>query len=147
MCIMYKKQISIDTSVEKVWNAITQPGEMKSWYFDIPDFEATEGKIFDFIVSFTDDDGEHSFRHLFKILEAIPNKKLSHTWEHPGHSKGTSTLTWELVPEEDSTAVVLTHEGNESFIDEGSKYFTVESYTAGWNEILKGLKTYLENEI
>jgi len=144
---MYKKQISINTSVDKVWNALTQPEEMRNWYFSISNFEATEGAVFDFIVSFTDEAGEHSFRHLFKILEVIPNEKLRHTWEHPGHSEGTSTLTWELIPGEETTTVILTHEGNESFLDEGSKYFTAESYTAGWNDILQGLKDYLENEV
>ncbi len=144
---MLKKEISINTSVERVWKALTQPEEMRNWYFDISNFEATEGKIFDFVVSFEDEDGEHNFRHLFEILEVIPYEKLKHTWEHPGHSTGTSTLTWELVPEEDSTTVVLTHEGAKSFLDEGSKYFTEESYTAGWTDILKGLKAYLENEV
>lgn len=144
---MYKKEISINNDVEQVWNALTQPEEMKHWYFNIPGFEATEGKIFDFVVSFEDEGEMHHFRHLFHILEVVPYEKLKHTWEHPGHSNGTSTLTWELIPEEDSTRLILTHDGNESFIDEGSKYFTVESYTAGWNDILQGLKDYLENEI
>ena len=90
---MYKKEISINTSVEKVWNALTQPEEMRNWYFDISNFEATEGEIFDFVVCFIDEGEEHSFRHLFNILEVIPHEKLKHTWEHPGHSKGTSTLT------------------------------------------------------
>lgn len=141
---MYKNQIHINQSVDNVWNSLTQPQEMEKWYFDIPNFEAKEGEIFDFVVSFTDEGKEYTFRHLFKILEVVPQEKLRHTWEHPGHSKGTSVLTWELIPEEDSTTVVLTHEGNENFIDEGSKYFTEESYTAGWNDILQGLKTYLE---
>ena len=48
---MYKKQISINTSVDKVWNALTQPEEMRNWYFSISNFEATEGAVFDFIVS------------------------------------------------------------------------------------------------
>ena len=130
---MYKKQISINTNVEKVWSALTQPEEMRNWYFSISDFEATEGAVFDFIVSFTDESGEHKFRHLFKILEVIPDEKLSHTWE--------------LAPGEESTTVTLMHEGNESFLDEGSNYFTAESYTAGWDDILQGLKEYLENEV
>ncbi|MDO5664370.1 MAG: SRPBCC domain-containing protein [Bacteroidia bacterium] len=142
---MYKKEISINTRVENVWSALTQAEEMRNWYFDIPDFEAIEEKVFDFVVSFEDEGEMHHFRHLFKILETIPCEKLKHTWEHPGHSKGTSVLTWRLTPEEDSTILILTHEGNESFIDEGSKYFTVESYTAGWNHILQRLKEYLEN--
>ncbi|MEN6588500.1 MAG: hypothetical protein ABFC30_02400 [Proteiniphilum sp.] len=33
---------------------------------------------------------------------------------------GTSTLAWELFPEEESTTVIPSHEGEESFLDEGS---------------------------
>lgn len=143
---MYKKEISINSDVQHVWTALTQPELMKNWYFDIPGFEAIEGKTFDFVVSFEDEGAMHHFRHVFRILEVIPYQKLKHTWEHPGHSKGSSTLTWELFPEKDSTSLILTHEGNESFINEGSKYFTEASYTAGWNAILDGLKNYLESK-
>lgn len=143
---MFRKKVIINQPVERVWNALTHPEEMKNWYFEISNFEATEGEIFDFIISFTDEDGEHNFRHLFKIMKVVPCEKLQHTWEHPGHSAGTSMLTWELFPEEESTTVVLTHEGAESFLDEGSKYFAEESYTAGWTDILQGLKNFLENE-
>lgn len=144
---MLQKEVTISERVEKVWDALTQPEEMKHWYFDISNFEASEGEIFDFVVSFTDEDGEHNFRHLFKVLEVIPFEKLKHTWEHPGHSAGISTLTWELYPEEESTTVVLTHVGVENFFDEGSKYFTEASYIAGWTAILQGLKEYLEKEV
>lgn len=144
---MVRKEIIISKPVEKVWNALTRPEEMKNWYFNITNFEAKEGEIFDFIVSFSDEDGEHNFRHLFKIMKVIPREKLQHTWEHPGHSGGTSTLTWELIPNGETTTIVLTHEGVESFLDEGSKYFTKESYTAGWADILQGLKGYLEFEV
>ncbi len=140
------KKVSISKPVDRVWDALTRPEEMRNWYFDISNFEANEGEVFDFVVSFTDDVGEHSFRHLFKILAAIPRKKLQHTWEHPGHSGGISTLTWELFPEKESTSVVLTHEGIESFLDEGSGYFTEASYDAGWTDILHALKEYLENQ-
>lgn len=144
---MIRKEIVIDQSVERVWEALTQPEEMRNWYFNISNFEPIEGEIFDFIVSFTDEDGEHNFRHLFKIVRVIPAEKLQHTWEYPGHSGGTSVLTWELFPREESTVVVLTHEGTETFLDEGSKYFTKESFLAGWTDILQRFKEYLENEI
>ena len=144
---MIRKEIIIDQPVERVWEALTQPEEMKNWYFNISNFEPKEEEIFDFIVSFTDEEGEHNFRHLFKILKVSPAEKLQHTWEHPGHSAGTSVLTWELFPHDGSTTVELSHEGIETFLDEGSRYFTEASYHAGWTDILQGLKEYLENEI
>lgn len=137
---MYEKEISVNTRVENTWNALTQPEEMQKWYFDIPRFEATEGKTFDFVVSFKDEGKMHHFRHLFNTLEVVPYEKLKHTWEHPGHSNGTSTLTWKLIPEEDTTRIFLTHEGNESFVDEGSKYFTVESYTGRLEQYFARIK-------
>ena len=74
---MYKKEITIKRSAEKVWEALTHPEKMKKWYFNISNFEAKEGEIFDFVVSITDEEGVHDFRHLFKIVEVIPNKKLN----------------------------------------------------------------------
>ena len=51
---MIRKEIIIDQPVERVWEALTQPEEMKNWYFNISNFEPKEEEIFDFIVSFTD---------------------------------------------------------------------------------------------
>ena len=143
---MIHKSIKINKPADVVWNAITQAGQMKQWYFRISNFEAKKGEIFDFIVSISDDEGDHDFRHLFKIIEVVPNKKLKHTWEHPGHSAGTSTLTWELTPQKDSTKVTLTHVGIEDITDEKSKYFNKNSYIASWEHYLQKLKDYLEKD-
>lgn len=143
---MFQKEITIKQSVDRVWEALTHPDKMKKWYFNISNFEAKEGEIFDFIVSITDEEGVHDFRHLFKILEVIPNKKLKHSWEYPGHSPGISTLTWEVIPEGESTRVILTHEGLENISDEDSRYFSKASFISGWKDILKGMKEKLEKE-
>lgn len=143
---MLRKEVIINQSVENVWEALTQPEKMKDWYFSISSFEAREGEIYDFIVSFEDEDGVHDFRHLFKILEVILNKKLKHTWEYPSNSKGISTLSWELIPEGDSTKVILTHEGLENVTEEGSKYFSIDSFEQGWNDILNIMKEHLDRK-
>ncbi len=140
-----RKEITINQSVDGVWKALTQPDIMKKWYFNISNFEAKKGEIYDFIVTITDEDREQDFRHLFEILEAIPNKKLKHSWEYPGLRPGTSTLTWELSQEGKETKIILKHEGIENIADENSKYFSKESYNIGWDNILNKLKQYLEN--
>ena len=139
-----EKEVLIKQNTENVWKALTQPKRMKEWYFNISHFEAKDGVIFDFIVTISDEDGEHDFRHLFKIIEVIPNKKLVHTWEYPGYSTGTSTLTWKLTPEGKSTRVVLTHEGIKNIADENSRYFSEASFRVGWHDVLKRMKEYLE---
>ena len=140
-----RKEITINQSVDGVWKALTQPDIMKKWYFNISNFEAKKGEIYDFIVTITDEDREQDFRHLFEILEAIPNKKLKHSWEYPGLRPGTSTLTWEPSQEGKETKIILKHEGIENIADENSKYFSKESYNIGWDNILNKLKQYLEN--
>ena len=126
--------------VAKVWEALTDKDKMEEWYFDIKGFIAEEGQTFDFDV----EDGGNLYHHHFEILEVIPNKKLRHTWTHPGHSKGRSVLTWVLEPVGKGTKVTLIHEGVENFSDAGDG-FTKENYIKGWNEILeKWLRNFLE---
>lgn len=128
----------IEAPPEKVWQAITNKEQMKEWYFDIADFELKEGAIFNFYES-----EKKEYHHRGKILEIIPNQKFKHTWTHPSHSKGSSYLTWELIPEGTGTRVKLTHEGLENFAD-GGPAFAPENFAMGWDAIVhSSLKNYL----
>src|SRR5213593_1963359 len=100
-----------DAPVEKVWKAITDRDEMKKWYFDIKAFEPKPGFEFEF----TGGDKEGTqYLHLCKVVEAVPNKKLSYTWRYKGY-EGESKVTFDLVAEGNKTKVKLTHEGLETF--------------------------------
>lgn len=124
---------------ERVWQAITDKELMKQWYFDIPDFELKVNATFNFY----EPGNERKFHHRCVIKEIVPNRKFQHTWTYPELSKGSSLLTWELIPDGNGTLVKLTHSGIESFAD-GGKDFAQENYEAGWNEILgKLLKEFL----
>jgi len=133
-------QYKINIPVEKVWNALTDKNEMKSWYFDIPDFTLEEGKEFNFY----EPGEEKKYHHQCRILEIIPNKKLKHTWSYPELSDAVTTVTWELEKEDIGTLVTLTHDDLEGFngLDEN---FSLKNFTEGWNGIIgKNLKEYLE---
>lgn len=122
-----------DTSVDKVWSALTNKLEMEAWYFHIPEFELKEGAVFTFYE--TPENGQ--FLHRCEILKVVPNKLLEHTWEHPSHSKGRSTVKWELKElKDDKTQLTLTHTGLENFAD-GGQFFAEENYEAGWKHIIK----------
>lgn len=133
-------QYKINAPVEKVWKALTDKNEMKSWYFDIQDFEPEVGNVFNFY----EPGGENKYHHQGEILEIIPHQKLKHSWSYPDFSDQKTTVTWELSPEENGTLVKLTHEGIENFKDLGDS-FSRESFTGGWNAIIgQSLKKYLE---
>ncbi|UKB81326.1 SRPBCC family protein [Chryseobacterium sp. MEBOG07] len=134
-------QYTINAPAEKVWKALTDKNEMKSWYFDIQDFDLEIGKQFNFY----EPGGENKYHHQGEILEIIPNQKLKHTWSYPDSSPLKTMVTWELQSEDGQTVITLTHEGIENFIDLGDG-FSRENFTQGWKAIVgQSLKIYLEN--
>ena len=134
---MITSSITIKASADKIWHALTQKDKMKEWYFDIPDFELKEGAEFNFY----EPGDARLFHHKCVIKEIVSNKKFSHTWTHPEHSKGESTVTWTLDEQENGTLVTLTHSGIESFVDAGPD-FAPENYQMGWNGFMFILKNY-----
>jgi uncharacterized protein YndB with AHSA1/START domain len=135
---MITSKVRIKTNVQKVWQALTDKSQLKEWYFDIPDFELSVGAIFNFY----EPGGENQFHHRCQIKEIVPNKKFSHTWTHPSHSKGESLLTWMLNEVNGVTEVTLWHEGIENFADAGPE-FAPENYQMGWDGFMAILKNYI----
>ncbi len=136
---MISSSITIKQPNEKIWAALTQKDAMKLWYFDIPDFVLEAGATFNFY----EPGGANKYQHRCTIVEIVPGKKLSHTWQHPSLSKGTSTVTWLLEPAgEGKTNVTVQHEGLESFADAGPD-FAPENYKMGWDGLVLMLKNYV----
>ena len=103
---MITSKIKIKESVSKVWQALTDKNQMKEWYFDIPDFELKTGAVFNFY-----EPGEaKQFHHRCRILEIVPEKKFSHTWTHPGLSKGESVGAV-ILPADDMVVPDLLEQG------------------------------------
>jgi uncharacterized protein YndB with AHSA1/START domain len=119
--------------LEHVWKAITDPKQMKEWYFDIPDFRPQVGCEFSF--TGTDTEGM-AWIHLCTVTEVIPFSKIAYTWRYKDH-EGNSLVVWELFAEENGTRLKLTHSGLESF--PALKSLAKENFAMGWGEIIGGL--------
>lgn len=131
----------INAPAEKVWKALTDKGEMKIWYFDIPDFIPETGAVFNFY----EPGDEKKYHHQAEILEIIPERKLKHTWFYPEFSEQKTTVTWELKPEREATLIRLIHEDIDNFGDLGEN-FSQKAFTEGWTQIIEqSLKRYLES--
>jgi len=125
--------------VAKVWEALTNPEQMRHWYFDIPGFKPEVG--FEFSFSAKGKEGE-DYHHECRITEVVPLSRLTHSWRYRGHP-GDSSVTFELTPEGNKTHVKLTHTGLESFPPVSA--FARENFVEGWNQIIgKGLKEFVE---
>ena len=134
------KEILVNASPAKVWRAITDPEEMKVWYFDLPGFKAEKGYQFSFYGETADGT---KYLHLCEVQEVEVNKKLSYTWKYEGYT-GVSLVTFELFPDGDKTLVKLTHSGIESF-DKDNKDLKKSNFDGGWEAIVKeSLKHFVE---
>lgn len=125
-------EASYSTTPAKVWTAITDPDQMRQWFFEtMNDFRAEVGFETHFIVE------AHGvqYSHDWKILEVIPGKKIVYDWRHAG-IPGQAMVTWELSPEGNGTHLKLTHSGLESFPQDNPD-FSHESCTGGWTYFLK----------
>jgi uncharacterized protein YndB with AHSA1/START domain len=115
---------------------------MKQWYFDLDEFRPEVGFEFQFTGEGHKGD---KYLHLCKVVEAIPQQKLSYSWCYD-QLKGYSVVTFELFPEGDTTRLKLTHEGIESFRENGPD-FAQESFMQGWTELIGTLlKNFLEKK-
>ena len=134
-------QRSYNAPVKKVWDAITNLEQMKQWYFNnIPDFRPEPGFTTQFNVHHEGKD----FLHIWKVTEVVPMKKISYEWRYEGYP-GNSLVTFELVPEGDSTSLTLTHEGLETFNPELHPEVERKNFVEGWTAFIGSLlKKFVE---
>lgn len=138
--LITRKALNVGTT--QVWAALTEPERMKSWYFDLNGFKPEVG--FEFSFYGCDEDGV-KYLHNCKVLEVTPGKKLVHTWCYDG-MPGYSVVAIELTGNGDTTDLVLTHTGIETF-DQTRPSFARESFREGWAEIIgKSLPEYLAKQ-
>lgn len=132
----------LNSPIETIWNAITKPEIMEKWYFKVQGFELKHRCEF----YFYEPSGEN-FKHVCKILEVEPLRRLRHTWTYPEISKGVSIVSWDLFKEGPYTRVRLRHQGIENLTN-GGDALSKESFEAGWEEIVKkSLPDYLKSTL
>jgi len=123
-----------------LWQAITNKDNMKEWFFEIPNFTMEIGGEFEF---YRHNKREDSLHHC-QVLDVIPNELFKFTWRHPKQSKGTSIITWRLIPRGGATTLHLTHEGLENFHDAGEQFSQLR-FENGWNYLLgESLNKYVD---
>lgn len=141
---MEKKTYSIERIFNakraEVWRAITEKELMKQWYFDLPEFKAEIGFVFEITGG---EEGGTQYLHRCEITEVVLNEKLTYTWVFVGY-EGVSYLTFELFDAEEKTKLKLTHSGIETFPAD-NKDFAFENFVKGWDHIINiSLKEFLE---
>jgi len=121
-----------NNSVDEVWAAITELDQMKQWFFD--NIEAFKPEV-GFETQFDVHSGERLFRHLWKITEVMPNRKIKYNWKYEGF-EGDSNVIFELFEENKQVRLKLSCEIIEDFPSDVPE-FKRESCIGGWNYFIK----------
>ncbi len=129
-----------DAPIAAVWTAITDPGEMRQWFFETMDtFEAVVG----FETQFNVNCGDKDYLHLWKVVDVRPAQRIAYQWRYGGCS-GDSVVIWELSTVGQRTALLLTHDVRESFPQDDPN-FQRDSCKAGWEYFIhESLRAFLE---
>ena len=129
-----------DAPIKKVWQAITDKDQMKTWYFILDEFKPELG--FQFTFSGKGQKGEE-YLHLCTITDILEPSRLQYSWRYKNHP-GYSLVTFKLFEIGNQTRLVLSHHGLETF-PQDKPDFARNSFNAGWNEIINiSLKGFLE---
>ena len=127
-----------DLSVEAVWQAITDHGEMVQWYFDnLPGFKAEVG----FKVKFPVENPPRTFTHNWEVVKVKESKLISYTWNYDEYP-GDSLLEMHLKNLNGKAHFKLVHFTTESFPDDIPE-FKRESGVEGWKFFVGRLKAFL----
>ncbi|GAB3274398.1 SRPBCC domain-containing protein [Larkinella harenae] len=123
---------------EQVWRALTEPEQMKQWYFpQLRRFEPVVGFVFQF------DDAGAEYRKEWVVTSVTEGRTFAHSWAYKGYA-GKSEVLFELVPENDQTRLRVTQTNLESFPPH--PHFNRERFEWGWEMLLgNNLKVLLEN--
>jgi uncharacterized protein YndB with AHSA1/START domain len=130
-------------SIDDVWKAITEIGQMKQWY--MPALRAFEPRV-GFETQFTVEHEGNKFPHVWKVTEVVPGKKIAYTWKFPGHP-GESLATFELFAEGENTRLKLTHNGLETHDGRNNPALARKNFKWGWNELGNELEKFLARDI
>lgn len=141
---MAKAQVLIErtypASPKRVWQAITDPGQMREWYLPVEEFEATEG----FETSFVQQQEGKTFPHQWKVTEVIPGQRISYEWRLQGFP-GNSRVTFDVTPDGDGAKLTVTHTGLETYEPEKNPDLSKENIREGWDFFINTqLRNFLE---
>ena len=135
-----KKELVIDASISRVYDAITDMKQLSQWFPDVVSLEPKiNGKI---VFRFNNSSSSGSDTTIEgKITELEKNKKLTYTWSHPDVPNFPLTkVIWNLEQmEKNKTRVVIVHSG---FVDEN----TMNSYSNRWLWITKNLNIFVASK-
>ncbi len=131
-----RKEITIKAPVEKVWQHLTDPKKIATWFLPT-DFEACVGKDFTLRC-------EEQGTIYCVVREVIPCERLVYSFKAAG-AKPETLVAFALSQLGQHTKLILTHSGWEGLPPHETDIF--EKYEQGWGDrFLKRLTQLVETQ-
>ncbi len=122
---------TFSTSVDMLWQAITDPAVMRQWYFEpIQHFEPVVGFESEFDVAVE----AQVFGHRWKVTEVVPLRKISYEWRYEG-IPGSSEVSFDIEATKDACSLTVTHTGYETF-PQDDPMFHPDAVLSGWQYLI-----------
>ena len=136
-----RKSIIIDATPEVVFKAITETNELTKWFPDHVILEPNVGGKVRF--SFYKEQNKMDRDYIVEgsIIEFIPNKKISYTWQYKDMPEFSETIvSWKLEElERNKTRVELVHSG---FTGKEQEKVSSKGHDEGWTHFTNELSKY-----
>lgn len=99
---MIRRNVTIPAPASRVWEALTDPGKLSSWFGGVMEWRAVPGAP----LTFRGDDGE---RREGRVEEVRPERRLRFVWwpADGDPAEGASEVTYLLEPSGDSTRLTI----------------------------------------
>ena len=122
----------LPATTKTVWQALTDPVQMRQWYFDnIPDFMPEVG----FATEFPVQSEARTFTHLWTVTKVVPQQELCYRWQYREYP-GEAEAIFQLSPDSDGTRLFLRFAGLDTFPN-GIPEFTEAACRGGGRDFLQ----------
>jgi uncharacterized protein YndB with AHSA1/START domain len=144
--MIVEREVLIDAPAEVVWSIVTEPHEVRRWFADEAEFEASPGSLGKFV--FKDNaTGATTTVHL-QVEEVRPPELFSFRWVYPDGAEpvpGNSLLTqFTLHAEGHKTRLRVVESGlDEIDWSEEARANYVTDHSRGWQQLLGALQDYV----
>ena len=133
-----KKEVLLNHTIDKVWNAISKAEEISTWFIKA-DFKAEKGYKYTFMAN----PNEKGCTTISGEVKHANPYLLEYTWI-VANTKVETTVKWELETTERGTKLYLEHSGISNY--EGETAIQMfESFNGGWDNCISGLTSYLKD--
>ncbi len=135
-----RKEVDINASASKVWNALVDPVMIKKYLFGTDAVsEWKEGSP----IYYRGVWNGKAYEDKGKIIKLVPEKLLDTTYWSSAYGKkdlpeNYKRVTYEIISENNATKLVLTQDNNDSEEER-------DQSGKNWESVLNGLKKLLEN--